>query len=274
MLDLLVHVSSYVTPGANAGYAAELAARLDAFLTGVFVAEPVLPLPTAGMPSMVSEIYAVAAQVAEEARAADGDFRRFAAARGATHARWQVAEGPLAAVLASAANWHDLLVLEASGSALSAGIGTLGEVVLTCGLPCLVVPDQYDRAAALDTIVVAANGTPESIRAAHAALPLLKRARRVELVLGVHAPVYATIGWQPAPNLEEHLRRHGLPLVKRTLDASDDRAGDAILAAAAELSADLLVMGAYGRSRFSEWLLGGATRQVLEHARLPVLLRH
>jgi len=58
------------------------------------------------------------------------------------------------------------------------------------------------------------------------------------------------------------------------LEASDDNAGPAILAAAAGASADILVMGAYGRSRFSEWMLGGVTLHVLENAALPLFLRH
>ena len=53
-----------------------------------------------------------------------------------------------------------------------------------------------------------------------------------------------------------------------------ERAGEALLEAARDVGADLLVMGAYGRSRFSEWALGGATRHVLTHAQMPVLMRH
>ncbi|HEY9132866.1 MAG TPA: universal stress protein [Dyella sp.] len=54
----------------------------------------------------------------------------------------------------------------------------------------------------------------------------------------------------------------------------NDGIGPTLLDAVAENHADLLVMGAWGHSRFNEWVLGGATRYVLQHARLPVLMAH
>ena len=74
--------------------------------------------------------------------------------------------------------------------------------------------------------------------------------------------------------IEPYLARHGVKVVRRRLEVGGDEAGAALLAAAHEAQADLLVMGAYGKSRFSEWLLGGATRHVLEYATLPLFVRH
>jgi nucleotide-binding universal stress UspA family protein len=51
-------------------------------------------------------------------------------------------------------------------------------------------------------------------------------------------------------------------------------AGDALLSLCADEGADLLVMGAYGHSRFRELLLGGATRQILDSMIVPVLMAH
>jgi nucleotide-binding universal stress UspA family protein len=70
------------------------------------------------------------------------------------------------------------------------------------------------------------------------------------------------------------LAQHDVRVTVKPILAPDDRAGEAILAAAGEVGADLLVMGAYGRSRFSEWAFGGVTRTVLHEATLPVLMRN
>jgi nucleotide-binding universal stress UspA family protein len=68
-------------------------------------------------------------------------------------------------------------------------------------------------------------------------------------------------------------RRH-LHAERRPMQIGGPEAGAVLLRAAIEFRADLLVMGAYGRTRFSEWLLGGATQHVLCHAELPVLMQH
>jgi nucleotide-binding universal stress UspA family protein len=67
------------------------------------------------------------------------------------------------------------------------------------------------------------------------------------------------------------LRRHGVAVQPEQLDQPDGDAGEALLAHAAALGADLLVMGAYGHARLRELVFGGATRHVLRAASLPVL---
>jgi len=82
------------------------------------------------------------------------------------------------------------------------------------------------------------------------------------------------IDWRPPFDMLSHLRRHGIDPEQREIAADESDAGAALLDSAAALRADLLVMGAYGRNRFSEWIFGGATRHVLRHAGIPVLMRH
>jgi nucleotide-binding universal stress UspA family protein len=71
-----------------------------------------------------------------------------------------------------------------------------------------------------------------------------------------------------------YLARHGIAADTVHANAADDRVGDLILARAKKVGADLVVMGAYGRPRFAELVLGGATRAVLANAGITVLMSH
>ena len=274
MLDLLVHVANYSAPGAGLRYAAQLNTALGGTLTGVFVAEPIVPLGPAGLTPVAPQMYAAVAKTVEEARQAEPVFRRWAGEQGVKRFGWQIAHGWFASALASAANWHDALVLESGVNAVWGSPGLLGQALVGCGVPCFVLPDDYNGTARLDTIVLASHGSAEAVRAAHAALPLLARARRVVLAKGQPRETFSPVAFQPGFTLEEHLSRHGIAFETRVLEGTDAGMGAEILAAATDVAADLLVLGAFGRTRFSEWVLGGVTRHMLEHARLPLFFRH
>ena len=144
-------------------------------------------------------------------------------------------------------------------------------VLLNCGRPVLLVP----RAGRFPTIgkrvMVAWNGSVEAAKAVTAALPLLRGAEQVTLaVLGSSAD---TLGESPGADIALYLARHGVNVeVLRRPEPADP--GKAILSLAADFNVDLLVMGAYGHSRFREMMLGGATRTILATATLPVLMAH
>jgi nucleotide-binding universal stress UspA family protein len=144
-------------------------------------------------------------------------------------------------------------------------------VLLNCGRPVLLVPRSGRFPTVGKQVLVAWNGSMEAARAVTAALPLLRGAERVTLaVLGDSAD---TLGESPGADIALYLARHGVNVeVLRRPAASDP--GAALLSLAAELGVDLLVMGAYGHSRFREMMLGGATRTVLAASRIPVLMAH
>jgi nucleotide-binding universal stress UspA family protein len=75
-----------------------------------------------------------------------------------------------------------------------------------------------------------------------------------------------------AGDLARHLRRHGISAEVRTLDTDTEGSGEALLEEVRRTGANLLVMGGYGHSKFMDWVLGGATRYVLTHADIPVLM--
>lgn len=147
--------------------------------------------------------------------------------------------------------------------------GSGGPVLL---LPALeaAAPVSEERATPL-AVVVAWDGSISAARALRGAMPILRLATTVSLV---------TVGddkdIDPAgiAGVETHLLRHGIRTkhLHRTRGASP--VGDILQAVAVTERADILVMGAHGRNRLQEMVLGGATRTILHSPRLPVLLAH
>ena len=225
-----------------------------------------------------SELLASAIKSAREqedhAYAAQAEFVDWAHALGVHDAAWQVAEGDVAQVLERVGNWHDLIVLERTVQPLLDNRPVLGQVALGSDLPCLILPPDTADRLPLDCMALAWNGSPEAMRAIHAARPMLARAKRVVILHGTPRDTISGIGWKPGLELSAYLQRHGVHAVEQPLAARDEDAGEALLAAAHAVGASVLVMGAYGRTRFSEWIFGGATRHVLKHADIPVLMRH
>ena len=144
-------------------------------------------------------------------------------------------------------------------------------VLLNCGRPVLLVPRTGRFPTIGKRVMVAWNGSVEAAKAVTAALPLLRGAEQVTLaVLGNSAD---TLGESPGADIALYLARHCVNVeVLRRPEAADP--GKAILSLAADFNVDLLVMGAYGHSRFREMMLGGATRTILATATLPVLMAH
>jgi nucleotide-binding universal stress UspA family protein len=274
MQDILALAMNYRRWTGNLKYAAEFSALCAGSLTGIFVCEPIVPLPAMNTPLAFPEVYTLALDMVREARAAEPEFLRWVAQYGLHHAQWLVAEGHLSQALAHAGNWHDLLVLESGGDSPFASVASLGQALLTCGMPCIVVPRTFAKAAALNTISVAWNGSAESVRALHAALPLLRRAQKIVLIHGERIEPFSSIDLKAPLEVDAYLARHGLHAATRACNSDDSSSGADLLRIAGEVGADLLVMGAYGRSRFSEWTLGGATRHVLEHSNIPLFMRH
>jgi nucleotide-binding universal stress UspA family protein len=127
-------------------------------------------------------------------------------------------------------------------------------------------PDSPDS----DVVLIAWNGSREAHRAIRRAMPFLRRARTVEIIIFDPAPSER----EPGFRLAAMLSRHGIPVDIAVQPRSADTIGEALAHRARELGAGLLVMGAYGHSRFREYVLGGPTRSILETLPLRVLMAH
>jgi nucleotide-binding universal stress UspA family protein len=117
--------------------------------------------------------------------------------------------------------------------------------------------------------MLAWNDTREAAQGAWAAMPFAAKAEEVTVVSVTEA--HSSVD---PDGLVRALARRGIGAEARTLDRGKASVGESLLAAADERKCDLLVMGAYGQSRLQELILGGATKHVLKHARIPLLMVH
>lgn len=146
-------------------------------------------------------------------------------------------------------------------------------VVLNAPRPVLVLPPAGAGNSIGQRVVVAWNGSAEAVRAVTGALPLLQRAQEVEVVVFDAATSGDLHGAEPGADFALYLARHGVRVQASSRTAGHDE-GQSLLAFAHEKQADLIVMGAYGRSRFSEILLGGMTRSLLATSTIPLWMAH
>jgi nucleotide-binding universal stress UspA family protein len=277
MTDVLVRAQTLGHWDEGVETAARLAATFHGALTAVHVVPIGMPPITTYDPGMLAAAAAMEAerQVREAESHADA-FDAWAASMGARNPVWLASAGDAAQAMEYVAGSHDLVVarLDPADDDPWAHVGGVGRITLATRLPTLVLPAGCDAGTVFETIAVAWNGRPGAARALHAALPFVTRARHV-VVLSSEAERPRSV--RRSFCLEDWLERHRPDAEVRALgDIGDggEPTGAALLSAVRRADAQLLVMGAYGHARFSEWVLGGVTRHVLAHADMPLLMRH
>ncbi len=137
----------------------------------------------------------------------------------------------------------------------------------------LVLPDSKEFVATPNQVVVAWNQSAEAMTAVRCALPMLRQASSVTICV-IDPPRHGQERSDPGGALCQMLVRHGVKAEVTVLARTLPRLSDVLLRHVMDQNADLLVMGAYGHSRLREAILGGATRDVLEGAPVPVLMAH
>jgi nucleotide-binding universal stress UspA family protein len=164
----------------------------------------------------------------------------------------------------------DLTVLGQPGhEAQSPRMATLETALFESGRPVLIAPSSAPVRLG-ENVLIAWNCSTEQARTTAFAMPLLRAAKQVT-VLTVEG---GTVPGPPGAKLVETLERHGIKATAVTLLPVRRTSGETILAHAQSLGCDLLVKGAYTQSRLRQMIFGGATRHILAHAHLPVLMAH
>ena len=138
----------------------------------------------------------------------------------------------------------------------------------------LVIPYAGEFEGIGANVLVAWNASRESTRAVTDALPLLARAKSVAVLVVDPEEAGGKHGDSPGADIALHLARHGVNAKAYPTPSGGVEVGDVILSRASDIGADLIVMGAWGRSRARELVMGGATRSLLERMTVPVLLSH
>jgi nucleotide-binding universal stress UspA family protein len=183
--------------------------------------------------------------------------------------------GGIAGLVAQRARFADLVILP---KPYGPGRGPAEEAILEAALfdgqaPVLVMPDGRSDPPKLDRIVAAWNQAPEALVAVRRALPLLKQAKFVDITI-IDPPVHGAERSDPGGMLSQFLARHGVRADVTVLARTLPSVVEVLNRHATDIEADLVVMGAYGHSRFREAILGGATRDMLEQAKVPVFMAH
>jgi nucleotide-binding universal stress UspA family protein len=188
----------------------------------------------------------------------------------AVTASWREEDGSALPRILFHARHDDLVVVGRAKSANGLPADFLEQLLVGCGRPVLIA--GAGPAPTLEgTVMVCWKETPEAARAVNAAMPFLVKARRVVVVS------IAENGDNPAESLAEVARQlawNGARAELRTILSSGGGVPALLSAAAQECSADLVVLGAYGRSRMHEILFGSCTQAVIRNAETSVLLMH
>ena len=271
--DILVHLDAGPRAATRLDVAARLAARHGAHLTGLFVVDIPLPMvvdPAGGGAALASLLEDLRSAALDDASKAQAAFRARCDRDGIPN-EWRVEEGTTADKVTAAARSADLVVLGQPDAAEEPGAALLDDAIFFSGRPVLVVPYAGSFSAIGRRVLVGWKPGREASRAVHDALPLLAGA---ELVTVLSVNPGGGPEDLPGAAIGRHLARHGIAAEARGTEAAGLAEGDALLNAAADLGADLLVVGAYGHSRLREIVLGGVTRTLLDRMTVPVLFSH
>jgi len=175
--------------------------------------------------------------------------------------------------VAKAARTRDLCLVPVADRA--DGQRSIAEsVVFGSGRPVLLfrpgVANLLDEG--LSAVVLAWDGSRSAARAMADALPVMLKAREVRVLTVVDDKPEARSGH--GGDAVRHLQAHGVNAVADEVEAGSRRIGLALEEYASDCRSDLLVMGAYGRSRVQEFILGGATKHMLRDPKVPLFLTH
>lgn len=273
--DFLVELDDTDLSARRIDYAVRLARRFDAHLTGLYLIPSFTPPPAVGAymtQDMEAQIMAGAMQRAD---AALERFRQMAESESVAFEtrtdKGPYHEHPL--LLGTHGRYADLAVIGQPDPNDGALVLDPGDVVLAAGAPVVIVPYIGTPSTVAERVVVAWNASRESARAVRDAIPLLEKARAVDVVC--FRPDQARgHGEMPGADIALHLSRHGIDVDVQIVEGQGIDVGNALLSHVADRGNDFLVMGGYGHSRLREAVLGGATRTILASMTVPVLMAH
>jgi nucleotide-binding universal stress UspA family protein len=273
---IVVHCDGGMTSSKRLEVATDLAVRFSACLVGVHAKPPYEP-PLFEKSTLALTTLFEAYEKGAEAEKAAARAAYDKVLRGKSlKTEWHSLDGQVEDVMMVAARYADLVVV---GQAEPDSIPILPArspeaVALSGGRPVLAVPHKGIEKAPGETVLLCWNASRESARAATDALPFLKAAQKV-IVLVVEPKVTPEgHGEEPGADVATWLARHGVKVTVQRDVAADADVGDVILSRAADHDVDLIVMGLYGHSRLREMVLGGVSRTMLSTMTVPVLMTH
>lgn len=274
---ILVHVDNTARSAERTAVAAALARQYDGHLVGAAMTGlPLYLLPGGGVDGTLALVGVTIEQLRADANRALDAYDIAARAAGATSVERRCIDDEPGVAMAMQARYGDLLVISQAARDAFEPLQRADfpdYVIVHAPRPVLVLPAAGVRQVPGTRVTVAWNGSAEAARAVASAVPLLQRARQVDVVV-FNAD---GLGAQPAEAegaaIALYLARHGVRVELTAMDTTIDE-GASLHGFAADRGADLIVMGAYGRSRFREIMLGGMTRSMLTTSTIPLWMSH
>ncbi len=277
--DILVLLDGTPASMHRLDIACTMAADQGAHVVGLRCINPLSQVMLYADPSAGYLIADLLAKLRTEALAQAGALEaafRAATEKAGVAAEWRLVESAALDHIAVHARYADIVVLGQPDPAHARpGMDALiEEALFNGGRPVLVIPHATTLSRVGQRILLGWNASRESTRAAHDALPLLQRAQSV-LVFAANPRTGVTgMGDLPGADIARHLARHGVPVDVRQGHSDDLSGGEMLLNEAANLGADMIVIGGYGHSRWREMVLGGVTRTLMRQMTVPVLMSH
>jgi len=271
---ILVHIDTGKRCAVRIEVAIRLAQQHDSHLVALHVVPPFeapdYVLAEVGPAILEAQKKATAIELAR----AETEFTRLVSGAGLRSIEWRTAIADPAEAMTLHARYADLVVIGQTEASDGANIAAdfPERLVLAAGRPVLILPSVGSFPVIGKRVLVAWNPSREATRAVTDSIPLLRLASSVH-VMAVN-PRRGEHGSVPGADIGLYLARHGVRVEVKSDQGAEIDVGNELLSRAADLDADLIVMGGYGHSRLKEWVLGGATRTVLESMTAPVLMSH
>ncbi|MDP4823193.1 MAG: universal stress protein [Aestuariivirgaceae bacterium] len=267
--EILVHLKSHEDWSPHIDYAIRTAEQVPAKLRGLASFPDAFVLRN--LPHYAGGIEAQMARDEQTAKRLEAKFTA-ACAQAGIEGEFATAEGSASEIMPWAARLHDLTIIEQRQPDVDElGFDAAEQTALTSGRPVLLVPRRGHFEPFPEHILVAWNDSHMAAAAVQGAMPFLERAKKVTVCSGELRLPLSAGSRVPELKLADHLRRHVPEVVEETSDVPPAQVGEYLLDRANDLGCGMMVMGTYGRSWFSEYLLGGATRHILRHMGVPVL---
>ena len=258
-------------------FALQMATKYDAQVRGIYIYRP----HTYGSSVrhwIPDDVFATMSRAeAEAAEKIETAFRQLIIETGHTgpvHFRIETGQPDL--TLARAARYHDLLLIGQFDGGRDRKHRELQpeHLVERAGKPIVVIPSSYELRPFKEVAAVAWDASRSAARALSDAMQILETKKTIDVLTIDTGPDNMVSSDMPEFDIVQHLERHDIAAQRLRLTASAHGIGQSILDHCARSDPDVLVMGAFGRSKIVSRIFGGVTSHILENMKVPVLISH
>ncbi|MDA3919109.1 MAG: universal stress protein [Salinisphaera sp.] len=259
--------------------ASSVAQRFDAYLTGLFVHDPIYyqyPLLYEGnKPGSPEEVPGKD----KHTKATKAAFEQACNTYGLVKTDWEFVMGEPLQTLSMHARYADAVFMSQTNADFPPNSPTAdpdlpAKIAMASARPVICVPFQGKPKTIGRRILIAWNDSREASQAVTAALPFLRTAECINILV-VNTETDSKGNWtDPAAGIARYLSRHNVEIEAVHMESDADNVTRTLLWGAGKMDADLICMGAYGHSRLREFALGGVTRDMIRESPVPVLLAH